>query len=49
MRVSNMAEHLIGSEIIRLAGQIQEKIKMGQKIHNLTIGDFNQVFNTNGF
>ena len=44
MRVSNMAEHLIGSEIIRLAGQIQEKIKMGQKIHNLTIGDFNPGF-----
>ncbi len=44
MRVSNMAEHLIGSEIIRLAGQIQEKIKLGQKIHNLTIGDFNPSF-----
>ena len=36
-----MAEALIGSEIIRLATQINEKISDGQKIHNLTIGDFN--------
>ena len=35
-----MAETLIGSEIIRLAGEINEKIKHGEKIHNLTIGDF---------
>ena len=39
--VSNMAEALIGSEIIKLATQINEKISDGQKIHNLTIGDFN--------
>ena len=36
--VSEMAETLIGSEIIRLAGEINEKIKQGEKIHNLTIG-----------
>ncbi|RPI19775.1 MAG: pyridoxal phosphate-dependent aminotransferase [Ignavibacteriae bacterium] len=35
-----MAETLIGSEIIRLAGEINEKIKNGEKIYNLTIGDF---------
>lgn len=40
MRVSQMAETLIGSEIIKLAGIIKEKIKSGEKIHNLTIGDF---------
>lgn len=39
--VSNMAENLIGSEIIKLAGEIQEKIKNGSKIYNYTIGDFN--------
>ncbi len=38
--VSTMAENLIGSEIILLAWQINEKIAKGQKIFNLTIGDF---------
>lgn len=37
---SDMAETLIGSEIIKLAGEINEKIKQGDKIYNLTIGDF---------
>lgn len=35
-----MAEHLIGSEIIKLANEIAEKIKKGEPIANLTIGDF---------
>lgn len=35
-----MAESLIGSEIIRLAGEINELKKRGEEIHNLTIGDF---------
>jgi aspartate aminotransferase len=35
-----MAENLIGSEIIKLAGEIQEKIRNGQRIFNYTIGDF---------
>jgi len=41
LKVSRMAENLIGSEIIKLAGEINEKIKNGEKIYNLTIGDFN--------
>ncbi len=40
LAVSTMAENLIGSEIIQLAWQINEKIAKGQKIYNLTIGDF---------
>lgn len=40
LRVSKMAETLIASEIIKLAGEINEKIKQGEQIHNLTIGDF---------
>ena len=36
-----MASELQGSEIITLAGAINEKIKSGQKIYNFTIGDFN--------
>jgi len=39
--VSDMAENLIGSEIIKQANEINEKIKRGEKIYNLTIGDFN--------
>ncbi|MEO6694969.1 MAG: aminotransferase class I/II-fold pyridoxal phosphate-dependent enzyme [Ignavibacteria bacterium] len=38
--VSSMAENLIGSEIINLAWQINDRIAQGQKIFNLTIGDF---------
>jgi len=38
---SQMAESLIGSEIIKLAGEIREKIAKGEKIFNFTIGDFN--------
>jgi aspartate aminotransferase len=39
--VSKMADGLIGSEIIKLAGEVAAKIKNGDKIYNLTIGDFN--------
>lgn len=38
--VSYMAAHLVGSEIIRLANDINERIKAGETIANLTIGDF---------
>ena len=38
--VSDMAETLIGSEIIKLAAEIQEKIRKGERIFNYTIGDF---------
>ncbi len=40
MQVSEMAENLIGSEIIKLAGEINEMIAKGKKIYNFTIGDF---------
>jgi aspartate aminotransferase len=39
-RLSQLAETLIGSEIVRLGGEIKEKIKSGEKISNFTIGDF---------
>jgi aspartate aminotransferase len=38
--VSELAQHLIGSEIIRIGGEINARIANGEKIHNLTIGDF---------
>ncbi len=40
MNVSTMAANLIGSEIIKIGGEINELIRGGQKICNLTIGDF---------
>lgn len=39
-KVSQMAENLKGSEIIKLAGDVKSKIAQGNKIFNLTIGDF---------
>jgi aspartate aminotransferase len=41
LTVSRMAESLIGSEIIKLAADINEKIRNGETVYNLTIGDFN--------
>ncbi len=38
--VSRLATELKGSEIIKLAGEIREKIERGAVIHNYTIGDF---------
>lgn len=40
LKVSEMAENLIGSEIIKLAAEVSERMKKGEKIYNLTIGDF---------
>jgi aspartate aminotransferase len=40
-KVSKMAASLSGSEIIKLAGEINDLQQKGQKINNLTIGDFN--------
>lgn len=40
LHVAEMAETLIGSEIIKLASDINERKKKGEKIYNLTIGDF---------
>ncbi|MBA3673732.1 MAG: aminotransferase class I/II-fold pyridoxal phosphate-dependent enzyme [Chitinophagaceae bacterium] len=42
-RLSNLAETLIGSEIVRLGADIKEKINKGEKIYNLTIGDFDSA------
>ena len=40
MQLSHLAETLIGSEIIKLAGEIKEKMAKGEQIYNFTIGDF---------
>ena len=40
MNVSKMAQNLIGSEIIKVAGEVNAMIAKGEQICNLTIGDF---------
>lgn len=40
IKVSDMAEHLIGSEILKIAGEVNELIRKGEKIYNFTVGDF---------
>ncbi len=39
-KLSNLAETLIGSEIVKLGNAINDRIKQGEKIYNYTIGDF---------
>ena len=41
MKVSKKAAGLVGSEIIKLAGEIKALQAQGEVIYNLTIGDFN--------
>ncbi|HEV8507802.1 MAG TPA: aminotransferase class I/II-fold pyridoxal phosphate-dependent enzyme [Chitinophagaceae bacterium] len=40
MKLSHLSETLIGSEIVKLGGEIREKIRQGQRIYNFTVGDF---------
>ncbi len=40
LKVSKLAEGIIGSEILKIAGEVNALIKQGQKIYNLTVGDF---------
>jgi aspartate aminotransferase len=40
MKLSQLSETLIGSEIVRLGNEINDRIRKGEKIYNFTIGDF---------
>lgn len=40
MKLSHLSETLVGSEIVKLGNQIKERMRMGEKIYNFTIGDF---------
>ena len=40
MKLSYLSETLIGSEIVKLGGEIREKIRQGEHIYNFTVGDF---------
>lgn len=39
-KLSNLAESLVGSEIVKLGNEISNRIRNGEKIYNYTIGDF---------
>jgi aspartate aminotransferase len=39
-KLSQLAGTLVGSEIVKLGNAISERIRNGEKIYNLTIGDF---------
>lgn len=38
--MSKLAESLVGSEIVRLGNEINDRIRLGEHIYNFTIGDF---------
>lgn len=40
MKLSHLAETLVGSEIVKLGNQIKERMRQGEHIYNFTIGDF---------
>lgn len=39
-KLSKLAESLVGSEIVRLGNEINDRIRQGERIYNFTIGDF---------
>jgi aspartate aminotransferase len=40
MKLSELSHTLIGSEIVKLGGEIRERIRQGERIYNFTVGDF---------
>jgi aspartate aminotransferase len=40
MKLSHLSATMVGSEIVKLGGEIKDRIKQGARIYNFTIGDF---------
>lgn len=40
MKLSHLAETLVGSEIVKLGAEVKEQISKGAQIYNFTVGDF---------
>ena len=40
LKLSHLSETMIGSEIVKLGGEIREKLRLGEKVYNFTVGDF---------
>ncbi|HET9056693.1 MAG TPA: aminotransferase class I/II-fold pyridoxal phosphate-dependent enzyme [Chitinophagaceae bacterium] len=43
MKLSRLAQTLIGSEIVKLGNEIKDRIRHGEHIYNFTIGDFDSA------
>lgn len=41
IKLSQLAENLVGSEIVKLGNAISARVRSGEKLYNYTIGDFN--------
>jgi aspartate aminotransferase len=39
-KISKLAENIVGSEILKISAEVNQRIKSGQNIYNLTVGDF---------
>ena len=39
-RLSALAQRMVGSEILKIAGEVRELIAQGKPLCNLTVGDF---------
>jgi len=44
MKLSHLSQTLIGSEIVKLGGEIKDRIRQGETIYNFTVGDFDPSF-----
>ncbi|MEO6314891.1 MAG: aminotransferase class I/II-fold pyridoxal phosphate-dependent enzyme [Chitinophagaceae bacterium] len=40
LKLSQLSETLVGSEIVKLGGEIRDRIRQGEQIYNFTVGDF---------
>ncbi len=40
LTLSSLSASLVGSEIVKLGGEIRERIRQGEAIYNFTVGDF---------
>ena len=41
MKLSHTVENMVGSEILKISGEVKQRIAAGESIYNLTVGDFN--------
>lgn len=41
IKLSKTANNMIGSEILKISGEVKERVAKGEQIYNLTVGDFN--------
>ena len=40
MKLSHTVENMVGSEILKISGEVKQRIAAGESIYNLTVGDF---------